>query len=156
MAGRRFLASTQRGIGPPRQSEPLNFELLLTLTLGVSAIVPSGPINTIAVVVLFTMFMLREVEGAVARRSHVKVDTRLRQIVWQLPVSKTDPHAHGCERAWGCTCPAEQHTYRGCPYCTMVEHLGILEERFGAPAQWLRSVRGCDGQTCGKVGGYDG
>ena len=36
LAGRRFLASTQRGIGPPRQSEPLNFELLLTLTFGIS------------------------------------------------------------------------------------------------------------------------
>ena len=58
------MASTLRGIGPPRQSEPLNYEAVLLMDLPVDVpIVARGPINTKALAVLFTCFLLREMEG---------------------------------------------------------------------------------------------
>ena len=72
LAAKRFHRSTLRGIGPPRQGEPLNFSLLLLLSFGWLPIVTGGPCNTMAVIVLFTMLLLREIEGALAERGHVR------------------------------------------------------------------------------------
>ena len=130
-AGRRFVNSTQRGIGPPRQSEPLNFTLLLMCVFGWAPLVAGGPVNTIAVLVLFTMFLLREVEGSLALRAHVTVNTGDETITWSLPSSKTDPQAHGCTRSWGCTCIDPSSPTRECPYHTMLEHLALLDAHFG-------------------------
>ena len=101
LAANRFHHSTLRGIGPPRQSEPLNFSLLLLLSFGWLPIVTGGPCNTMAVIVLFTMFLLREIEGALAERGHVQLDHDQATVTWSLPASKTDPQARGCTRTWG-------------------------------------------------------
>ena len=56
LASRRFHLSTQRGAGPPRQSEPLNFEEIILHDYGWDPIIAGGPVNSIAVIVLFTFF----------------------------------------------------------------------------------------------------
>ena len=101
LAGRRMVMSCQRGMGPPRPSDPLNYEAILMLDMGTEAIVPHGPINTKALAVMGTMFMTREIEIALAERSHISVDKKQQLITWRLPVSKTDPQAIGCSRSWG-------------------------------------------------------
>ena len=101
LAARRFNLSTRRGAGPPRQSEPLNFELLANLQLGWEPLVVGGPVNTHAIVVLFTFFMVRELEGAVAKVAHLSLDEDELTVTWSLPVSKTDYAATGCKRSWG-------------------------------------------------------
>ena len=93
LAGKRMVMSCQRGMGPPRQSDPLNYEAILMLDLGTEAIVPQGPINTKALAVMGTMFMTREIEIALAERSHITVDKKRKIIKWRLPVSKADPQA---------------------------------------------------------------
>ena len=60
LAGRRFLASTQRGMGPPRQSEPIKYEDSLKIDFPIEPVVKDGPLNSKAVHVLSTMFLTRE------------------------------------------------------------------------------------------------
>ena len=52
LARRRFVASCQRGMGPPRQSEPLNNEVIVALDMSTDPIVDNGPVNTHGVMVL--------------------------------------------------------------------------------------------------------
>ena len=40
------MQSTQRGIGPSRQSRPINFELFIMMKVGVDPLVPGGPMGT--------------------------------------------------------------------------------------------------------------
>ena len=104
LASRRFLNSTQRGAGPQRQSEPLNFNLLLLMAFGWMPLVTGGPVNAMDVLVLFTMSLLRENNGALVQTGHIHLIRPDRQLVWELPVSKTGPQARGCTRSWGCIC----------------------------------------------------
>ena len=62
LARRRLVSSTQRGLGPPRQSEPLNFAMLVLISFGWAAIVPGGRVNTLGVLMLFSMCLLRELD----------------------------------------------------------------------------------------------
>ena len=125
LARRRFILSTRRGAGPPRQSEPLNFELIAKLDLGWDPIVPGGPVNSRAVAVLSTFFLLREIEGAAARISHLSFNKPELTITWSLPVSKTDYTARGCSRTWGCICPQPDTPTSICPYHTALEHVDL-------------------------------
>ena len=47
LAARIFNLSTRRGAGPPRQSEPLNFEMLANLDLGWDPVVVGGDRSTL-------------------------------------------------------------------------------------------------------------
>ena len=73
--------------------------------MGTEAIAPHGPINAKALAVMGTMFMTREIEIALAERSHISVDKKQQLITWRLPDSKTDPQAIGCSRSWGVLMP---------------------------------------------------
>ena len=118
-------------MGPPRQSDPLNYEALLELDLKMDALVDKGPVNTKGMAVMNTMFMVRELEAALAMRKHVRTDMELKLVTWELPVSKTDPQALGCKRTWGCSCLQDRHRHEGCVYHVAVEHLAELRKRFG-------------------------
>ena len=50
---------------------------------------------------MFTFFMARELEGAVAKISHLTLAEEELTVTWSLPVSKTDYAATGCRRTWG-------------------------------------------------------
>ena len=82
--------SVARGIGPPRQSEPLNVELILCLKLPCDPIVRGGPVNALGAANLCTFFMVRELEAALARRKHLALNEADAKVTWVLPVTKTD------------------------------------------------------------------
>ena len=118
---------------PPRQSEPLEHEAVLKLELGSDPLSDDGPVNPMAVHVLSTCFMLREIEASLALRRHVSVDYRRKSISWLLPVSKNDPQARGCTRSWSCSCWQQGEPWVGCPYHCMIAHLVLLSSLFGSP-----------------------
>ena len=75
--------------------------------------VRDGPVGNHNILVLFTYFLLREVEGSMARNRDVTINDERKVIIWRVLVSKTDPMALGCEREWGCLCG---DTPGPCPY----------------------------------------
>ena len=79
---------------------------------------------------LYVFFMLRELEGSLAMRSHVKLNRRELTLTWSLPVSKTDPEARGCTRTWGGICPSPTAPVTMCPYHTAEKHLRMIDEKF--------------------------
>ena len=125
-AHRRFSLSVQRGIGPPQQSEPLSFPKLMDLDFSVPPLVDQGPVNTKAVVIMFTFWFIRDLEGCMAKVPDLTLNHHTRVVTWRLSASKTDPGALGCERQWGCLCPMV-----GCPFCAACEHMEILKNLFG-------------------------
>ena len=98
---------------------------------GVDPAVAGGPVNTKAIIVLFTYFLVRENEGAVARRSDISLNTVGRRVLWRLSASKTDPRALGSEREWGCLCSSGGSA---CPYHAALDHLELLDRLFGSAA----------------------
>ena len=131
LAARRFVQSTLRGIGPGRQSQPLNFELMTTMDFGDGPLVEGGPIGTESLITMFTFFMVRELEGALAARRDIHINTVTSTVTWHLPVSKTDPAALGCERTWGCTCTLPDKPHRSCAYHAALRQLALLDKKFG-------------------------
>ena len=91
LAGRRFLASTQRGMGPPRQSERIKYEESLNIDFPIELVVKGGPLNSKAVHVTNTMFLTREIESSLALRRHVTLHHDDLKVSWRLPVSRADP-----------------------------------------------------------------
>ena len=73
--------------------------------------------------VLGSAFMLREIELAAARLSHVNVDTSVCSFSLKLPNSKTDHAAIGCSRSWSCVCDTGVQVSRVCPHHTSIRHL---------------------------------
>jgi len=55
-------------------------------------------------IMLFTFFLLRELECACAQFHDMTVGRVTKQVVLKLSVSKNDPRAIGCTRKWGCIC----------------------------------------------------
>ena len=66
-AYRRFTLSVQRGVGPPKQSEPLRFKELQLMNFPVDPQVAGGPINTAGVITMYTYWLLRDVEGGLSQ-----------------------------------------------------------------------------------------
>ena len=93
LAAKRFNMLVSRGTGPPRQSEPLNIELILGLSLPCDLLVRGGPLNSLGYANLCTYFMVRELEAALARRKHIAIHEVEKNVTWALPVTKTDPEA---------------------------------------------------------------
>ena len=100
----RCLASTQRGIGPSRQSLELPLQRIRDLDLDDTPLVPGGPCCPTQWATLCGFHMLRGAESSCALASSLRVDTDSLTETLSLPVSKTDPQAVGCLRTWGCTC----------------------------------------------------
>ena len=104
LAGREFLMSTRRGLGPARQSGPVDFEKLINMDIGKEPLRDGGPVGPRNAMVLFTYFLVRGVDGSMAKVGDVTLNSEARTVSWRLSVSKTDPAALGCERQWGCIC----------------------------------------------------
>ena len=112
-----FVASTQRGIGPGKQSCPLPFHRFGDFDLNALLVTDGFPVVPGFCSVLFTFFLLRELECATAEFADMTLDHHARTVKTNLSVSKTDPRALGCERSWGCTCPDDASPQpRSCPY----------------------------------------
>ena len=104
-ARRRYSASTQRGIGPPRQSLEACPRKIVALGLGNEPIHDEGPICPRHWAVLCSFHMLRGAESSSALASALSINTTDRRETLMLPKSKTDKQAVGCKRTWRCVCP---------------------------------------------------
>ena len=105
--------SVLRGLGGAHRSDQFNFmEVVETTKRVVNPLDDQGPVNPSALVVIATLFMLREVEAV----SDVTLTTKSATI--KLPVSKVDWQAKGCTRTWSCLCDKQLP----CPLRVLEEH----------------------------------
>ena len=130
LASTRFTASTLRGMGPPRQSEPIDFEQAAKASYGDEPVIDKGPVGTRNLVVVFTFWLLRELEGSTALRRNLRVNKEARTVTMRLTASKQDPLALGVERTWGCVCTPASKSHC-CPFCAAVDQQALLERLFG-------------------------
>ena len=115
LAASKFNISTTRGMGPGKQSEPLDFKKLVEVDINEVVSNPKYPVKPGFAVVLFSFFLLRELECACAQRGDMTLDRKGRTVTLKLSVSKNDPRAIGCTRSWGCVCD-DIASPRSCPY----------------------------------------
>lgn len=130
LAGSRFTASTLRGMGPSRQSEPIDFAAAADVDFGPDPMFLNGPIGTNCLITLGVFFLLRELELSTALRTNVRINKVNETVTMRLSASKRDPLAIGVERTWGCVCTPTSNR-RACPYHMAVWQHGLLEARFG-------------------------
>ena len=92
--------SVTRGLGPPRQSAPLDIKAVAAVHLSVAPLCEGGPMNPKALIILGSFFLAREIEISLAlcRNVHILVGP---VVCWVLPASKTDPAANTVTREWG-------------------------------------------------------
>ena len=97
--------SVVRGLAGAVRSEPFSFEAVCTV-LGdrILPIAAGGPHFPLALFVLATLFLLRELEAASATWADIVLNEVAETVTLTLPSSKTDWAAKGCRRTWGCTC----------------------------------------------------
>eukprot|EP00971_Amphidinium_carterae_P272450 5407658-Amphidinium_carterae.1 len=60
--------SVLRGLGPARQSAPLDLMAVAALPRDATPNVDLGPVDAVRLVLIMSLFMLREIEAALARR----------------------------------------------------------------------------------------
>ena len=131
-AAHDFNASTPRGMGPSRQSEPLPFDRVCAIDLDKKLTDRNFMGNANAVFPLVSFYLLRELEVGTARRGDMTFDHHSREVRLRLSVSKNDPEAKGCSRPWRCVCddPSAPDNFRSCPYCAACHHKKYLDEVF--------------------------
>lgn len=130
---REVKRSVRRGLGPSRQSEPLQVEKVAELpTEQLSAsepIVSGGPIGAWNLAVLGVFFILREIELSLSLASSVTLNFVTKVVSWLLPSSKTDSAALTTTREWRCLCDA--NTIWLCPFHAAVRQMEFLKDTFG-------------------------
>ena len=112
--------SVLRGLGSARQSHPLDIQRVHQLALDSSPIVANGPISPAHFATLGIFFLTREVEISCAAFCDIRIDMKLQEITWTLPVSKSDQRALGTSRTWGCVCQGDRTM--PCPFHSACEH----------------------------------
>jgi hypothetical protein len=155
---KQCVASTQRGIGPPRQCVEIPPSRVCGLGLGADPVVEGGPICPGHWATLCAFHILRGAESASALATSLTVDPESERETWWLPSSKTDTQAAGCVRTWGCVCadPTSYTCITPCPYHAAVCLQMDLARRFGdsrgrLPAD-LPLFPAADGSWCTRVG----
>ena len=113
VAGRWTTRSVLRGIGPARQSKALKLGEIMKMTTDDEPISDGGPRWPLEAIQLGSMFLLRETEMAAARVQDLEFDHDACEVTWKLTASKSDPHALGTSRTWGCLCGLDTLP---CPY----------------------------------------
>ena len=116
--------SVQRGLGNPRQSQPLDVHRVHSLRLGADPVSEWGPISPGHFAVLGVFFLTREVEIACAAARDIHLNESQEEVTWHLPVSKSDQKALGTSRTWGCVCAGDLTL--ACPFHSAVSHLAQL------------------------------
>ena len=130
-ACRKSKRAATRGIGPARQSAPLDLELVHRALQHHSGqpVCRGGPLGIGSLVTCGSFWMLRELEASCALVRHITVDKVALTVEWLLPVSKTDVKALGCARRWGCVCAGNGKM--PCPVHAVLTQLRLLEDTFG-------------------------
>ena len=91
--GNRCTASTQRGLGPSRQTLELPIPDVHKLALSSAPIADGGPICLKEFAALCSFHVVRGAEAANALASALTVDPTTCRETWFLPFSKTDVQA---------------------------------------------------------------
>ena len=142
------------------RAAPLPFQQLRHLPGDDGPWTTGGPVFPRNLVVLGAWFMLREIEAAAARASHVDLVTSEvlgeARVHWSLPASKTDQAALGVNRSHGCLCVDKADPL--CPAHAAWDHHRRLLLRFGVKGEHgnLELPEGfpffpnAQGRTCSK------
>ena len=118
--------SVIRGLAGALRSEAFPLEdVCAALTGRTEPLVSGGPVFPLALFVLATLFLLRELEAASATWSDIVLNDTAKTVTLTLPSSKTDWAAKGCRRTWGCTC----HLAKPCAYHTASHYKRIATAR---------------------------
>ena len=128
--------SVNRGLGPARQSAAFTLELVAQGSHPRLQPVPRLPAYPYHMVLLSSLWVLREIEAAWACAGDITIDHARKTVAWFLPVSKTDPRALAVTRSWGCLCTSLQLGL--CPYHLFVDYLQLLRANFGDGADLPR------------------
>ena len=102
LAIRKTSASVTRGIGPPRQSQPLDLAAVWKAGIPWLPESASYPVRGKFLIIAGGFFCTREIELSLALRQHVSFSADIQRVTWHLPCSKTDPRALGKFRSWDC------------------------------------------------------
>ena len=171
--GRRLaVRAATRGMGPARQSSPLPLEKImeyLWLRVGTDTPdsndmsyeslpaweheqfvlgVPSAhlPMGFVTLVLIGSLFLMREIEVANCRIGHVTFDYLTRSVSILLPVSKTDIYALGKTRTWACICEGPfkigAFPLLPCAFCLLKNHLEWLHSTL--KGDWGKKSRNLD------------
>ena len=127
---RLSIRSVTRGMGPPRQAQPMPFLELCALELGALPVSRDVPWNPKAVAVISSGFLLREIKAAYAQTNHLTIDEGSKPATLLVPVSKTDRTAVGCRRAWRCTCVGRE-IEADCVHHECADHARLLRAHLG-------------------------
>ena len=157
---RKAKRSVLRGVGPGVQAVSLDLELVVELDVDDLLNTPAMPLNLIDVFVVHSFFMLREVEASFLKWRHVVIDRGVGTLTLALPISKSDPQAHGCRRSWGCVCPvvsSSSSVGSPCAFHSFLRHHAALESL--GPA-WISLdaplFPDAQGRHCSKIGVIQG
>ena len=125
LVSRKCTRSVLRGLAPSHRSEQFDLMKVMNALKDVAPLASSGPINPRAMILVSTLFMLRELEASAVDRRDVTFTED--SVTLRLPVSKVDWQAKGCSRTWSCLCD------RGlsCPVHVLLDHCALLERTFG-------------------------
>lgn len=108
------IRSVERGMGPSRQSYPIDLRqinLILDVFLPVRDDGPGAPIDAVT---FGGCFMMREIELSLLLFRHVTLDEVSRCVSVYLPASKNDREGNGVSRQLSCICVDGAHVL--CPY----------------------------------------
>ena len=145
LMAKKCTRSVLRGLGGAQRSEAFDYETVVEhIKDEINSLDPEGPINPVAVVVVATLFMLREVEASAIERSDVSFGQS--SVCLKLPVSKVDWQAKGCSRTWNCLCEKGLP----CPVRILKEHMGLIEGLF--PGMDVPLFPTQEGGPCAKQG----
>ncbi len=107
LVARKVSASVTRGLGVTRQSAPFELSRAVAAVHEGKVVLPGDcPLGWTSLLVVASYFVMREIEVAYAKASHVHIFTKDAKVQLMLPVSKKDPRAVGCSRSWQCLCKA--------------------------------------------------
>ena len=122
--------SITRGIGPARQSAPINVVDVWNLDMPWEPPAAGMPLGGKLLLVAGAFFCAREIELSLALRCHLSVNPVAKQVSWNLPCSKTDPWALGKTRTWDCVCDGSLDV--PCAFHALARHCTYLDQKFSS------------------------
>ena len=153
LAFRAARRSVLRGIGPSRQAMSLDLAAAAALENDDVIITRAMPIAGVSVFIMAAFFLLREIEMAALCFCHVVTDKAKECVTLELSISKADPDARGCRRAWGCLCGGDPTV--PCPYHAWLLVLAAFTSAFGQPRDEDPVFPNAARRPCTKTGVVD-